>query len=378
MHEALDNEKPTSPSPTSTAGSAHGHWSDDPSHHGHAASDLEMDRGDSYLGFGGRLSLATLFSVVVGIVGVAGVWTTIGLVDGPSEPLRVAMNSWPGCEFATIAQEKGYFEQEGVEVALLDFQSQEDSRKAFERGETEGFFGTVTQTLLSRQESQRRPQVSLVVDVSNGAHVILATRGIESVDQLRGKKVAVETGSTNHIVLARALELAGIDHGEVEAVPMSSMSIPQAMAQGEIDAVVICGSCPHSIWHSIDATTIFSTRDMPGEMLDVLAFDESIVKSRSNDIQAFARAFYRAQEFSRQHPEEAYRIMANRQKATPEEFLAAFTNGIQLVSSEGQAAFLGSNGTLPSVVAMTERALRSTTPTTLDASGKAIADADNE
>ena len=34
--------------------------------------------------------------------------------------LRIAINPWPGYEFATLAREKGFFDEEKIKVQLID------------------------------------------------------------------------------------------------------------------------------------------------------------------------------------------------------------------------------------------------------------------
>jgi NitT/TauT family transport system substrate-binding protein len=286
-------------------------------------------------------------------------WAGRQALSPAPRPLRVALNPWPGYEFATLARAKGFFEQEGVEVRLLELSGLGDCVRAFEREQVDGFFGTVTEVLRSRDQSHRHAQIVMVADYSDGADVILARDGIATVAELRGRRVGIETGSLTAFILARALEQSGLAWTDVRTVHMAAMDMAAAMAEGKVDAVVTYPPMSLAIVKSGTGREIFSTSEIPGEVVDVLAFDASSLAKRGDEIRGFIRAFHRAQEYAKANPVESMDIMAAREGITPEEFEAAINGGVKLLRREDQARFLGQGGKLPGVVASTERILRS-------------------
>jgi NitT/TauT family transport system substrate-binding protein len=277
---------------------------------------------------------------------------------GYKPPIRVAINPWPGYEFATLAQAKGYFAEEGVDVRLIELSSLGDSRRAYERGQVDGFFGTVVEVLLSGDQGDRRPIITMLVDYSDGADVIVARQGIPDIAGLRGKRVAVESGSINVVVLARALAGEGMDSSEVTPVYEPQLDMARSFVEGRIDAAVCYPPTSIEIVKS-GAGVIYSSKAIPGVIADVLAFDSATIKDRSADVAAFQRAFFRAQEFALTHPDEAYALMAAREGITAEEFAEALHEGIRLVGSTEQATYLGPSGSLVEVVRTTRDDLRS-------------------
>lgn len=306
----------------------------------------------------GTLSgIAAITSLLLAVVCVGSLlWRGAG--QARSEPLRVAMNPWPGYEFATLAREKGFFAEEGVDVRLLELSSLGDCRRAFERGQADGFFATVTEVLESREQSNRQAQISMVVDFSDGADVVLAAPGIDGVAGLAGKTVGIENGSLNAFVLSRALEQSGLSWSDVEVVHLAGIEMPMALASGQVDAVVTYPPMSLDIQRAGTGQAVFTTAAIPGEVVDVLSFGEVTLRTRSKDVAAFQRAFHRAQEYAAAHPEESYRIMAARQRITPEEFRQALTDGVRMLGRDDQQAFLGPRGSLWGVVETTDRVLR--------------------
>lgn len=151
----------------------------------------------------------------------------IGCTETPP-PLRIAINAWPGYEFVYLAEQQGYFDRLGVDVEIVEFESLSDARRAFERGQVDGFGCTVVEALISAAGGTRRVAIPYVADYSHGADLIVARGGPTTVVDLVGRKVAVEAGTLNTYILARALEKAGQSLTDIQLVKMPQSRMAQA------------------------------------------------------------------------------------------------------------------------------------------------------
>lgn len=275
----------------------------------------------------------------------------------PPRPLAIAINPWPGYEYATLAARKGFFAEEGVEVRLVEQYSLNDTRQAFDRGQVDGFFGTMVEVLKSRDHRQRSAQVVLVADYSCGADSILASPDVVDLADLKGKRVGFEAGTVSEYLLARGLESAGLTWTDIRCVNTAALNLPDLFRRGEIDAVVAYPPVAEEIVRC-GGHSIFDSSRLPNEIVDVLAVDESIVASRPKEVRAFLRAYHRAQRYAVEHPAEANRIMASREGIPAEAFQSQLEEGVRLLGAEDQAEFLGPKGRLKAVAAATEAALR--------------------
>ena len=79
---------------------------------------------------------------------------------------------------------------------------------------------------------------------------------------------------------------------------------------------------------------------------------------RADAIRGFIRAFHRAQEYAAANPDDAWRIMAARERITPEEFRDSIINGVRLLHRDDQTEFIGDGGRLKRVMVETDRILR--------------------
>lgn len=266
-------------------------------------------------------------------------------------PLRIALIGWPPFEFLHLAREKGFFAEEGVEVRLIEFVAVNDTQRAFEHDKIDGGTFSLFQVVQNRAQLTRKMQVALVIDFSDGADVVMARPDIADVRGLRGRRIGTDLSPLDRLVLMRALELNGMSLNDVTLVYVRPADSAEALRSNEVDAVMSYPPRSTEIESAGLARPIFSSAQIPGEICDVLALDEKVIRERPHDVAGVIRAFYRAVRYAQEHPEEAWQIMAERERLTPEEFRRGLRSGITLVPLADQQRFLGKDSTLTSVAA---------------------------
>ena len=256
-------------------------------------------------------------------------------------PLEIGINPWPGYELLYVAEAKGYLRDEGVDVHLVDYPSLGDTREAFERGQLDGFASTLVELLHVRHTVEREPVIALVADYSNGPDVLLAQTDVRTVADLRGRRIGVELETVSLFLLARALQQAGLGLQDVEVVPHTQAQMQASLLHGTVDAVVTYPPVSFDIDHLPDVHVLFSSRDIPRELLDVISVDRTVFESRRDDIEALRRAWHRAVSLYRTDPQAVIDIIAARERASAADVAAAL-KGVELVDGMQQAVFLGS------------------------------------
>lgn len=272
-------------------------------------------------------------------------------------PLTIGIDSWPGYEFARLAREKGYFAAEGVDVKLVEFPNLPDVRRAYERGQLDGMFSTVVEVLQAAGHDSRQPVISLVTDYSNGADAVLALPHLADVRALRDRRVGLEVGSLNIYLLARALDSVGLVLDDVTLVNLPQNELAAALKHREVDAVVTYPPESLNLERNFGMRRLFTSAQIPGEILDVLSFDATVLKARMEDVRAVLRAYDRAQQFAKAHPDEARRIMAAQEGVTVEEFTGMLDSGMKVLEAEDQLPYFAPDGPLRRAVDMCGRVL---------------------
>lgn len=273
-----------------------------------------------------------------------------GCSSSPPAPIRFGINSWPGYELVYLAQEQGFFKAQGCAVSLVEFSSLSDARLSYEKGRLDGLATTPIELIYAKFYNPVQPRIVRAVDCSEGADAIIAPRRLSAVRELRGRRIGVESGSVSSYVLLRALQSHGLSLADVQPIPGPQFDLVTNLERGELDAVVSYPPHAAALLAAPEFHKIFSSADIPGEVVDVIAFEAEFLKRRPDDVKAFLRALEQAWGFLQQHPDVAVRIMAAREHVPPAEFQRMLTDGMRLLGPADQAAYLGPAGKLATIL----------------------------
>jgi len=143
-----------------------------------------------------------------------------------------------------VAEAKGYFADEGIEINLQTVKSGQDAIPLASSGKLDAVVAGFSAGMLSAIDSGLDVQVVGSMGVSDGSPdesptALVGKAGdVADVADLEGKKVAVAggAGGTGAYLLALALEPAGLTINDVELVNLGNPDMPTALANGSIDA----------------------------------------------------------------------------------------------------------------------------------------------
>ena len=69
------------------------------------------------------MNKSVIVSIIIAVVLIGGLLAYFTSTNIPEEsteaPIKIAINEWPGYAHAFVAQEKGFFEKNGVDVELV-------------------------------------------------------------------------------------------------------------------------------------------------------------------------------------------------------------------------------------------------------------------
>jgi NitT/TauT family transport system substrate-binding protein len=230
---------------------------------------------------------------------------------GP-EAVRIGANRWVGFDLLAMAEDLGWFQEEGFDVEIIDLGTDSDTRAAFERGYLDGMATTLMELIQSRSETDRAPVVVLFTDYSDGADVVVARRDITSVSSLAGARIAVEPPLGIYI-LSRMLAMAGMTLDDVEIVWVSQAGIPALAWSGRIDAAVTFPPVSMELAQELGYNTLFTSAEIPGEVLDAVSFSEEFTRDHPEAVRAILRVWDRALRYLSEHHLEAVAAISARE-----------------------------------------------------------------
>lgn len=165
--------------------------------------------------------------------------------------------------------------------------------------------------------------IVLVLDQSNGADQLIAAATLRSSAALKGQRVGLERGVLGEFMLLRALENAGLQLRHLELHYDGPKALVDQLSRGALAAIVTY--TPHSDALLSDPRwrVLFSSRQIPGEVVDVLAVSPELLRARPRQVQALVNTWWEARRWAAAHPERAVPLMAQRQGVSPRQFEAS-------------------------------------------------------
>lgn len=141
--------------------------------------------------------------------------------------------------------------------------------------------------------------------------VVPGDSGAQSVEDLKGKTVAVGIGTVAQRYLVLALGKAGLAVGDVQLVNADSSHGPSMIATKSVDAWATLYQLAFTSAGKTDGRIIASSLDDPSlSTTSNLFARDDFAKDNRPALVALARALRRGYEYARQNPDEARRIMA--------------------------------------------------------------------
>jgi NitT/TauT family transport system substrate-binding protein len=254
-----------------------------------------------------------------------------------AEPaLRIGTNVWIGSEPLYLARELGKLDPSTVQ--LVEYPSASEVLRAFRNQAIDGMVISLDE-LFELAVDGLQPRIILVVDVSNGADVVVGRRGMRTMRDLKDKSVAVESGALGAFVLSRALAVNGMQASDVNVVHLESNEQPSAFEKGEVDGAVTFDPY-RTQFLKAGASTLFDSTQIPGEIVDLLAVRASVVDKEPKAIQALLTGWFGALDYIKHDPVDAARRMGIRQQTTGEQFQEA-QRGLHVPTREENLRMLG-------------------------------------
>jgi len=251
-------------------------------------------------------------------------------------PLRIGTNTWPGYEPLYLARNLGYYKK--TQVNLIEMTSASEVIHALRSGTLEGATLTLDEALTLLADGIKL-KVILVMDFSNGGDVLLAKPNIETLSNLRGKRIAVEYTAVGAILLDAALASAGLTVSDIEIV--SCLFDNHLNCYNSNDAVVTFEPVRTKLLTQ-GAKLLFDSSKIPGRIVDVLVVHDKTIQTHKHSLENLLTGYFKARKYLATQPSDAAERMALRQGITASEILTSY-DGLKLPSLEDNHNLLKGN-----------------------------------
>ena len=233
------------------------------------------------------------------------------LAAGPAraEALRLGYESWvaPGPFF--IAQEMGWFDEEGISVELVNIEDVRIRASALATGEVDAITANIDEAVLHLAADGELRFVFAIAE-SSGGDGLVAINEIEDIAGLRGKTVAVQQGTSRQFYLNALLREAGLNQTDVTTVVKAPGEAGLAFERGEVDAAVTWQPWLARTALMEHGRVLTDTSRQPGLLVEMVVARGEKLEQRREEFQALYRAWLRAIAWAQEHPDESAELIA--------------------------------------------------------------------
>jgi NitT/TauT family transport system substrate-binding protein len=246
--------------------------------------------------------------------------------------VRLGFSAWPGWFPWQIAQEQGIFKTKSVNADLRWFDGYLESINTLTAGQIDANSQTLGDTVNSISGGADQVIV-LVNDNSTGNDKIIVREGINSVADLKGRKVAAEEGTVDHFLLLLGMRKAGLSPQDIQFVPLETGKAAAAFVAGQVDACAVFAPFTTQALKRSNSKELFSSKDFPGAISDHLVINRKFLYEKPEQVQALVDAWFSTMDFIKANQEKAYEIMAKRAGVPVSEY-REYADGTRLFTLE--------------------------------------------
>lgn len=187
----------------------------------------------------------------------------------------------------------GIFEKNGVYVEIQFFSVYSDSLTAFYSGQIDGICIAASDAIAPSNENVDF-KVVLVNDNSAGADALVVQKdsGISSIGDLKGKTVATEVGTLEHMFLLKMLDDNGMIIDDINFTNMTINDAGPAFIAGSIDAAVLWEPTLSTTVKESGGKVLYSTESEPGLIPDTLAVRKEVLDSSADNVQKIVDSWF--------------------------------------------------------------------------------------
>jgi len=168
------------------------------------------------------------------------------------------------------------------------------------------------------------PNLRIILNVTRGLYRVVARKsaGINSLADLKGKKIATIPVTSSGYFLERMLRSAGLSFADIQPVGVNPLSrMPEALANREVDAVVIWEPYSGNAVEALQGDVIeFHGDGIYSEHFNLNSTAENLADpAKRPKIVAFVAAIIDAVEALKRDPADAQRLLGKYSGFTPDE-----------------------------------------------------------
>lgn len=266
------------------------------------------------------------------------------------ETIKCVFPFWFGFAPTHVAQEMGYFAEEGLEVSTVFDNDRANVYPALESNDIQCTQRTISEHMSRPLTVDTNTVVIGLIDISVGADGVVAGPEINDVSDLIGKTFAGEINHPGTLMTAHALQQMGLSFSDVNVRLIQTDDSPAVFEDPEVAAVASWEPMLSEIAANTSrkgSKILLDSSDFKGLITDIVIVNKADYEANREKYAGFMRGIYRAVDLFNKNPEKFLEVAAPFYNVTPDQ-MKADLGGVYYTSYEDAVEyFLGTNGGTP-------------------------------
>lgn len=252
--------------------------------------------------------------------------TFINQVAEDKIPIKVGYKATSHYLTVFVAKEKGYFDEQGLDAELIEFQNTNHIVDGVLSGSLDAGRGALVKQFQIELQQPGTLKTFMVNKQTKENYIdsliVRKDSSVKLISDLKGKIIATNEGSTESSFLKVILKKSGLGAGDYTLVTMKPDLLPAALEAGSIDAFFSYEPVT-TVAISKSGAKVLSAAPIENYIIDPLVSGGIFMRADyivKNPVKAkkIVAAFYKAAEFIQAHPEECPTIIAKYTSLDPE------------------------------------------------------------
>jgi NitT/TauT family transport system substrate-binding protein len=238
-------------------------------------------------------------------------WGALGCQRPAARPevVTVEVALLPRFSLVHVAQARGYFRDEGLDVTLRPHRFGQAALTALLRGDADLATCAETPVVFAELRGERLSVLASIASATqNSAVIARREQGISGPADLRQRTIGVTFGTSGAFFLDTLLLRHGVDRRDVHLVDLTPETMADALARGEVDAVATWNPTAAELQKRFGAkVAAFHEEELHADT-GLIVSRRGFAQQRPEAARRFVRALLRAETLFRSAPEEARRV----------------------------------------------------------------------
>jgi NitT/TauT family transport system substrate-binding protein len=270
--------------------------------------------------------------------------------SGPSaadENIRILAPTWPGFAPVLVADDLGYFKDEGITIDMKFEDDRSNVLAAFARGDIEVDMRTVGEHQ-GRPRDETTPGIIIgTIDESLGGDGVIVDETIKTVADMKGKTVAVEPNIPARLLLQLELKKAGLTLKDVDLKEIATADTVAVFSDTSVPVVATYEPFMSQAVKNLPdrkGRILISSKDYPGIIIDIITARQDDLKANPEKYKKFLRGVYKAVDYYKSNPADFIKLAAPHYNLSEAEVKEILDTSLVYTDYKAASEYIGAPG----------------------------------